>query len=158
MEYSELIDLLLNSIQIVGIFTAIVVGLVVSKIISLKTEQNELESKISDIDKELLVINNQLNKKKEENYNYYKENTVYDILDAIFEKKEKYNYLSDNIPFVENEYKKSFCNHIYDILKKAYEAFRENSMSLEDFKIKNNIEKDSIEELAIDEFYERGDF
>jgi len=86
MEYNELIDLLLNSIQIVGIFTAIVVGLVVSKIISLKTEQNELESKISDIDKELLVINNQLNKKKEENYNYYIENTVYDILDAIFEK------------------------------------------------------------------------
>ena len=36
MEYSELIDLLLNSIQIDGIFTAIVVGLVVSKIISLK--------------------------------------------------------------------------------------------------------------------------
>jgi len=31
-------------------------------------------------------------------------------------------------------------------------------MSLEDFKIKNNIDKDSIEELAIDEFYERGDF
>lgn len=29
MEYNELIDLLLNSIQIVGIFTAIVVGLVV---------------------------------------------------------------------------------------------------------------------------------
>ena len=156
MEYNELIDLLLNSIQIVGIFTAIVVGLVVSKIISLKTEQNELESKISDIDKELLVINNQLNKKKEENYNYYIENTVYDILDAIFEKK--YNYLSDNTPFVENEYKESFCNHIYDILKKEYEVFRENSMSLEDFKIKNNIDKDSIEELAIDEFYERGDF
>ena len=80
MEYNELIDLLLNSIQIVGIFTAIVVGLVVSKIISLKTEQNELESKISDIDKELLVINNQLNKKKEENYNYYIENTVYDSI------------------------------------------------------------------------------
>lgn len=158
MEYNEIIDLLLNSIQIIGIFTAIVVGLVVSKILSLKTEQNDLKTKISDIDKELSVINSQVNQKKEENYKYYKENTIYEILDAIFDKNEKYDYLSDNTPFVENEYKEAFCKQIYEIYRKAFESFSKNNISLEDFKVKNKIEKDSIEELAVDEFYERGDF
>ena len=40
MKYEELISILLNSIEIIGIFVAIVVGLVVSKILSLKTEQS----------------------------------------------------------------------------------------------------------------------
>lgn len=36
MEYSDIIDLLSNSIQIIGIFVAIIIGLVVSKILSIK--------------------------------------------------------------------------------------------------------------------------
>ena len=42
MCYKDLIDILLNSIEIIGIFVAIIVGLVVSKILSLKTEQSDL--------------------------------------------------------------------------------------------------------------------
>ena len=71
MKYEELISILLNSIEIIGIFVAIVVGLVVSKILSLKTEQSQLKSRISDIDKELQTMKNQYSIKKEENYDYY---------------------------------------------------------------------------------------
>ena len=67
MDYEELIDLLLDSVQIIGIFLAIVVGLVVSKILNMKTEQNELKDNIEDINKELEIYNVRLSKKKEEN-------------------------------------------------------------------------------------------
>lgn len=156
MCYKDLIDILLNSIQIIGIFVAIIVGLVVSKILSLKTEQNDLRVRISDIDKELLVMEEQLKKKKKENYKYYEENAVYDIIDSIFDDDvQKYDFLSDHTPFVENDYKEKFYNHIMDVLKKAYESFKKDDFVLEEYKKENKIKKDSIEELAIDLMIER---
>ncbi len=156
MCYKDLIDILLNSIQIIGIFVAIIVGLVVSKILSLKTEQNDLRVRISDIDKELLVMEEQLKKKKKENYKYYEENAVYDIIDSIFDDDvQKYDFLSDHTPFVENDYKEKFYNHIMDVLKKAYESFKTDDFVLEEYKKENKIKKDSIEELAIDLMIER---
>lgn len=156
MCYKDLIDILLNSIQVIGIFVAIVVGLVVSKILSLKTEQSDLKVRISDIDKELLVMEEQLKKKKKENYKYYEENVVYDIIDSIFDNDvEKYDYLSDNTAFVENEYKEKFYNHIMEVLRDAHKSFVEDKVTLEDYKKKTKIKKDSMEELAIDLLYER---
>lgn len=46
--YKDIIELLSNSIQIIGIFAAIIIGLVVSKILSIKAEQDDLKIKISD--------------------------------------------------------------------------------------------------------------
>lgn len=158
MNYEDLISILLNSIEIIGIFVAIVVGLVVSKILSLKTEQSELKSKISNTEKELRVMKTQLKKKKEENYKHYKENAVYDIIEYVFENQERYNYLSDKTPFVENKYKERFFNHIIRILLNAYKEFTDKKTSLSQYKKENNIKKDSIEELAINELHERLDF
>ena len=47
MCYKDIIELLTNSIQIIGIFAAIIIGLVVSKILSIKAEQDDLKIKIS---------------------------------------------------------------------------------------------------------------
>ena len=48
MCYNDIIELLYNSIQIIGIFAAIIIGLVVSKILSIKSEQEDLKVKITD--------------------------------------------------------------------------------------------------------------
>ena len=66
MAYEELISLLLDSIQIIGIFLAIVVSLVMSKIINIKIEQNELKEKITDLNKEIEVLNQSLKDKENE--------------------------------------------------------------------------------------------
>ena len=78
---------------------------------------------------------------------------------SIFSKGEKYDYYSDKTPFVENEYKENFCKYIIEeVIKKAYHSFKDDKVKLDDYKKKNNIKKDSIEEYAIDELYDWGDF
>ena len=47
MCYKDIIELLSNSIQIIGIFAAIIIGLIVSKILSIKAEQDDLKIKKS---------------------------------------------------------------------------------------------------------------
>lgn len=159
MCYNDIIELLYNSIQIIGIFAAIIIGLVVSKILSIKSEQEDLKVKITDGVKELKVMKKQLKKTKEENYEYYKRETIDEIMYSIFQKGEKYDYYSDKTPFIENEYKEKFCNYIIEeIIKKAYHSFKDNKIKLDDYKKINNIKKDSIEEYAIDELYDWGDF
>ncbi len=41
MEWDNLIDLILNSIQIIGVFIAIVIGLIISKVMDLKKEKTK---------------------------------------------------------------------------------------------------------------------
>lgn len=53
MEWDNLIDLILNSIQIIGVFIAIVIGLIISKVMDLKKEKNEAIDIIEDINNEL---------------------------------------------------------------------------------------------------------
>lgn len=118
MEYSDIIDLLSNSIQIIGIFVAIIIGLVVSKILSIKEEQEQLKVKINDSEKQLKVMKKQLEKAKEENYRYYKEDTIDEIMYSVFSESKEYDYLSDKTPYVENEYKEKFYNYIIeDVIK-----------------------------------------
>lgn len=61
MEWDNLIDLILNSIKIIGIFITIIIGLIISKAMDLKNE--------------------------EDNYKFYKEENVYSMIDLIFEGK-----------------------------------------------------------------------
>ena len=133
MKYEELISILLNSIEIIGIFVAIVVGLVVSKILSLKTEQSQLKSRISDIDKELQTMENQYSIKKEENYDYYKEDVIYDILDSIFVEKEP-DFLMDKIPHIEDNYKEEFYNYVTKYIYDLKDVIDNGKTSIEECK------------------------
>ena len=65
MNYQELIDLLFKSIEIIGAFLAIVVGLLMSKILNMKCEQNELKEKVTEIDKEIEEYDKKLKEKEE---------------------------------------------------------------------------------------------
>lgn len=51
MGFNDVISLLSSSIQIIGIFVAVIIGLVVSKILSIKGEQETLKVKINDNEK-----------------------------------------------------------------------------------------------------------
>lgn len=157
MNFDELISILLSSIEIIGIFVAIVVGLVVSKILSLKTEQSQLKSRISDLEKELQTMENQYSIKKEENYIYYKEETVYDILDTIFKEKDE-KFLTEKVPHVENEYKKEFYDYVAKYIVKIRDVIDGGKTPIDDCKKKLKVKENSIEETIIDEIYERCGF
>ena len=68
MEWDNLIELILNSIQIIGVFIAIIIGLIISKVMDLKKEKNEVIGTIEDITIELENMNKQFNGLKEEQY------------------------------------------------------------------------------------------
>lgn len=157
MKYEELISILLNSIEIIGIFVAIVVGLVVSKILSLKTEQSQLKSRISDIDKELQTMENQYSIKKEENYDYYKEDVIYDILDSIFDEKEP-DFLMDKIPHIEDNYKEEFYNYVTKYIYDLKDVIDNGKTSIEECKKRLKVKENSIEDIIINEIYERCGF
>ena len=157
MKYEELISILLNSIEIIGIFVAIVVGLVVSKILSLKTEQSQLKSRISDIDKELQTMENQFSIKKEENYDYYKEGVIYDILDSIFDEKEP-DFLMDKIPHIEDNYKEEFYNYVTKYIYDLKDIIDNGKTSIEECKKRLKVKENSIEDIIINEIYERCGF
>lgn len=57
MEWDNLIELILNSIQIIGIFIAIIIGLIISKVMDLKKEKSETIDTIEDINNELENMN-----------------------------------------------------------------------------------------------------
>lgn len=157
MKYEELISILLNSIEIIGIFVAIVVGLVVSKILSLKTEQSQLKSRISDIDKELQTMENQYSIKKEENYNYYKEDVIYDILDSIFDEREP-DFLMDKIPHIEDNYKEEFYNYVTKYIYDLKDIIDNGKTSIEECKKRLKVKENSIEDIIVNEIYERCGF
>ena len=106
MEWNTLLELILNSIQIIGIFIAIIIGLIISKVMDLKKEKSEIIDALGDIDNEIETTNEQLEKLKEANYDFYKEDNVYDIVHSILE-QEEYQF-NDNIPYVSIDYQKDF--------------------------------------------------
>lgn len=98
MEWDNLIELILNSIQIIGVFIAIIIGLIISKVMDLKKEKNEVIGIIEDITIELKNMNKQFTGLKEEQYELYKEDNVHSIIDLIFEGKEY--EISNSIPYI----------------------------------------------------------
>lgn len=151
MEWKDLIDLLLNSIQIIGIFIAIIIGLIISKVMDLKKEKSEITDTLNDIDNELDTLNEQLNKLKEDNYIFYKEDNVYEIVDSILEEKE-YEF-NDDIPYVNIEYQKEFFNYVKEFMIKAAEKCKDD-ISFERYKKELDVKENSIEEIIAEEIYD----
>lgn len=153
MGWDNLIDLILNSIQIIGVFIAIVIGLIISKVMDLKKEKNEVIDIIEDINNELENMNKQFEKLKEDNYKFYKEDNVYSMIDLIFDGKEC--EISYSIPHISEQDQKDFYEYVKKYINKVIENIDKNT--LEQCKKKLKVEKNSIEEMIIDEIYERGE-
>lgn len=154
MEWNELSNLILNSIQIIGIFIAIIIGLIISKVIELKKEKSEIEETIEDINNELVNMQEQFNKLKEDNYNFYKQDNIYEIIDLIFEDREF--VADDSIPYVtEKEQNELYC-FIKDYMLKVADIAADGNNADSCKKILK-IKKYSIEDTIIDELYERSE-
>lgn len=152
MEWDNLIELILNSIQIIGIFIAIIIGLIISKVMDLKKEKSETIDTLEDINNELENMNKQFDKLKEENYEFYKEDNVYSIIDLISEGKEC--EISYSIPYISEQDQKDFYKYVNDYMFKIEEMVRKD-ISVDECKKKLKVEKYSVEEMIIDEIYER---
>lgn len=151
MDWNNLIDLILNSIQIIGIFIAIIIGLVISKVIELKKEKEEISDTIVDIDNELETLNKQFEDLKEDNYNFYKEDCVYDIIESILKGKEYEFY--DNIPYVSIDEQKQFYSYIKEYGSKVVD-FLEKDITIEQCIKELKVLPDSVEETIIEEIYD----
>jgi len=150
MSWEDLIDLILNSIQIIGIFIAIIIGLIISKVMELKKEKSEVTDLLDDISNELNTMNEQFDKLKSDNYLFYKKDNIYNIIDAIV-KKEDYKFL-DNIPYVDIDYQKDFYSYVEEYIYKVVKMYRDN-ISIDECKITLNALSDSIEEIIVDKIY-----
>ena len=153
MEWDDLIGLILNSIEIIGVFIAIIIGLIISKVIDLKKEKNEVADTIEDIDNELENMNKQFEKLKQENYKFYKEDNLYSIIDLIFDEKEC--EISYSLPYISEKDQKDFYEYVKIYINKVIENIDKNT--LEQCKKKLKVMKNSIEEMIIDEIYDRGE-
>lgn len=150
MEWNTLVELILNSIQIIGIFIAITIGLIISKVMDLKKEKSEMIDAISDIDNEIETTNEQFEKLKEDNYNFYKKDNIYDIVNSILEQKE---YQFNNIPYVSIDYQKDFFEYVKKYMMKVYEKLKDKK-TLEECKKELKIENYSVEETIAEEMYD----
>lgn len=151
MEWNTLLELILNSIQIIGVFIAIIIGLIISKVMDLKKEKSEIIDALSDIDNEIETINEQFEQLKEDNYNFYKEDNVYNMVNSVLE-QEEYQF-NDSIPYVSIDYQKDFFEYVKKYMMKVYEQLKDKK-NLEECKKELKIENNSIEEVIAEEMYD----
>ena len=147
MEWNEMIELLLNSIQIIGVFIAIILGLVISKVMELKKEKSELLDFIEEIDIELNHLKNRFDKLKKENYEFYKEDNVYSVINSIFEKEEF--EMSNSIPYSSEREQKDYYNHVNEYISQVLKVIKSGA-SLEECKRILKVEKYSVEDTIVD--------
>lgn len=147
MEWNEMIELLLNSIQIIGVFIAIILGLVISKVMELKKEKSELLDFIEEIDIELNHLKNRFDKLKKENYKFYKEDNVYSVINSIFEKEEF--EMSNSIPYISEREQKDYYNHVKEYISQVLKVIKSGA-SLEECKRILKVEKYSVEDTIVD--------
>lgn len=147
MEWNEMIELLLNSIQIIGVFIAVILGLVISKVMELKKEKSELLDFIEEIDIELNHLKNRFDKLKKENYKFYKEDNVYSVINSIFEKEEF--EMSNSIPYISEREQKDYYNHVKEYISQVLKVIKSGA-SLEECKRILKVEKYSVEDTIVD--------
>lgn len=131
----SILNLIFNNIEIIGVFIAIIGGLVASKIISLNTEKDEINNNLKDIEEEIVAIKKSISIKKKEGLENYKEYVFDNIIDSLID-DEEFDLYDYNNPFISNkerekfyDYVKSFFIKIITMIikedKKKKEIFRE---------------------------------
>lgn len=152
LDWDPLIELILNSIGIIGVFIAIIIGLVISKVMDLKNEKTILKDSITDLNNELEITKEHFEQLKNVNYNEYEEEVIYEMIDAIYKQKE-YEFV-ENYPYVKIEYQKKFYKYVGEYILKVLEQIE---LKKDICSCKKDLEviEDSIEEIIIDDIYER---
>lgn len=124
-------DLMLVSIQIIGIFIAIIGGLVASKLLSMRAEKEELIDKIKTLEKKKKHNQRDLDNKIAKNYEIYRENEYDLIIDSIIYDDKDYEYDTFEYydPYITEETRKKFVDKVCDIITKLTDQKYDNMSS-----------------------------
>jgi septal ring factor EnvC (AmiA/AmiB activator) len=152
---SEIINFLSLNIQIIGVFIAIIGGLVATKILSLNAEKDELRAKINSCDKEIKYINKTLNQNKKLNERIYQEDILCEIMDSIIERREEFDLMEYQNPYISREMRENFYNHVISVVLEGLKSIRENKESLEEVSKTLNVKKGTIDYKILEDLYER---
>lgn len=151
---NELINL---NIETIGIFIAIIGGLIASKIISLNTEHDDIENKIEQLDLEIEDIETRLLEKKKENLEMYKWDSYEEIIDMITDENSEYTLDDIWNPFIDLKERENFVEELKDILRNKKNVFdkccRGEIEDEETFIEACNVRKNSLEYEILIYFY-----
>lgn len=146
------------NIQIIGIFIAIIGGLVATKLLNAKIEKDTLKEKLNKIEKEINFNEEKKSSKEQKIYLKKREDYIYYIYDKIIKKDfDVSNY--DDYDLTE-EQRLNIIDEIKKIMAEAIKMFKEKHKKSEVEKIlkKNHIKENTIEYTIYDYVgYETGD-
>lgn len=146
------------NIQIIGIFIAIIGGLVATKLLNAKIEKYTLKEKLNKIEKEINFNEEKKSSKEQKIYLKKREDYIYYIYDKIIKKDfDVSNY--DDYDLTE-EQRLNIIDEIKKIMAEAIKIFKEKHKKSEVEKIlkKNHIKENTIEYTIYDYVgYETGD-
>lgn len=148
--WNELIDLTFNSIQIAGIFIAIIIGLVISKAMEMKQESGELLDALEDVRCEINNDKQYLNKLKKENEEYYKYSYAEDVTLAILNGKASALF---DVPYVDTKEQLKFCEYVKSYIGRIWSDV-DSELDSDTCKQNNSVTPGSVEEVIIDATYE----
>lgn len=146
------------NIQIIGIFIAIIGGLVATKLLNAKIEKDTLKEKLNKIEKEINFNEEKKSSKEQKIYLKKRKDYIYYIYDKIIKKDfDVSNY--DDYDLTE-EQRLNIIDEIKKIMAEAIKIFKEKHKKSEVEKIlkKNHIKENTIEYTIYDYVgYETGD-
>ena len=158
LEFNETINLLGVSIQIVGIFVAIIGGLVATKILSFNAEKEQISNEINDINIEIETTKQYLAEKESRNEKLYKEEMAWEIANSILEGGEEIDLSENDNYLISMETREEFYRYVKEVLKKGYELYKSDEeayKNLNDFIKANNYKKGSVEYEILETLHER---
>lgn len=150
MSWSELCNLTFNSISVIGIFIAIIIGLVISKITDLNREYGELKDFIENIETELLVKNEHFNKLINDNYEFYKKDNIGSILDVLYTGNDF--IFIDSIPYIDEKMQKDYFDYV-SVLKDKVIKLIEKNYSIDNCRIHLKIQEGSLDDIILQEIF-----
>ncbi|MCX8075240.1 MAG: hypothetical protein N2749_06635 [Clostridia bacterium] len=154
-----IIKLLELNIQTIGIFIAIIGGLVATKIISLNTEKDEIKLKKDQIDLEIEHISKYLEEKNKVNMEIYKNEVYEEMVDMIYDESCEYTIFDNYNPFIEAEEREKFKESIINLLSNKRDIIektvKRQIVTKEIFLKECKEEIGSIEYKILDYFYDK---
>ncbi len=147
-----------NNIQIIGIFIAIIGGLVATKLLNAKIEKDTLKEKLDKIKKEIEFNKTKKSGKEQKIFLKKKEDYMYYIYDKIIEKNFDINNYEDY--GLTEEQRLSIIEEIKEIISKALEIFKgkHKKSEVDNILKQNHIQENTIEHTIYDYVgYETGD-
>lgn len=157
MELQEIKELMLISIQVIGIFIAIIGGLVASKLLSMKAEKDEVSEKIKILDMKIKHNEKILNDNIQNCYRKYKEYEYDIIIDALLGISDDYNPFEYYHPYINDDVRKEFINQVCDIVEKIKSNEKYSNMNSTEIAEDMGYSKRQLEYKIIDYYIENKD-